>query len=135
MAASRLPTPDEIAELVAFLPRICAEGFKPVARWHGGVSDEDGVLTFPWPEYSRTAEEFFAVAGRAVWSDYAYRPEDTARMLADESLVRSASLAQVKSMLTYCVRGERFCDGHWAAMLEQGYVRRLLERLAALQVP
>jgi hypothetical protein len=29
------------------------------------------------------------------------------------------------------VRGERFCDGHWAAMLEQGHLRRWLERLAA----
>jgi hypothetical protein len=31
------------------------------------------------------------------------------------------------------VRGERFNEGHWGAMIEQGYVRRLLERLAELQ--
>ena len=36
-------------------------------------------------------------------------------------------------MLTFCVRGERFCDGHWAAMIEGGQVRRLLERLAELK--
>jgi hypothetical protein len=36
-------------------------------------------------------------------------------------------------MLTYCVRGERFSDGHWGAMIEAGYVRRLLERLAELR--
>ncbi|MFN8413162.1 MAG: DUF6508 domain-containing protein [Anaerolineales bacterium] len=32
-------------------------------------------------------------------------------------------------MLTFCVRGERFSDGHWGAMIEEGYIRRLLERL------
>jgi len=36
-------------------------------------------------------------------------------------------------MLTYCVRGERFGDGDWGAMIEDGHVRRLLERLAEIQ--
>ena len=36
-------------------------------------------------------------------------------------------------MLTFCVRGERFCDGHWAAMIEGGQVRRLLERLKEIR--
>jgi hypothetical protein len=50
-------------------------------------------------------------------------------MLRDEELVRTASLAQIKTMLTFCVRGERFSDGHWGAMVEKGYIRRILERL------
>jgi len=50
-------------------------------------------------------------------------------MLRDENLVKTASLFQIKTMLTFCVRGERFSDGHWAAMIEKGYIRRLLERL------
>jgi hypothetical protein len=32
-------------------------------------------------------------------------------------------------MLTFCVRGERFSDGHWAAVIGQRYISRLLERL------
>jgi hypothetical protein len=36
-------------------------------------------------------------------------------------------------MLTYCVRGERFSEGHWGAMIEQGHVRRLLERLVEIR--
>jgi hypothetical protein len=47
--------------------------------------------------------------------------------------VRNATLDQIKTMLTYCVRGERVCDGHWCAMIEGGHVRRLLERLAELR--
>ena len=54
-------------------------------------------------------------------------------MLEDEALVRRASMDEIRTMLTYCVRGERFSEGHWGAMIEGGHVRRLLERLAELQ--
>jgi len=53
-------------------------------------------------------------------------------MLEDVEFVRSADLDQVKTMLTWCVRGERFCDGHWGGVLKAGHIRRLLQRLAEL---
>lgn len=65
--------------------------------------------------------------------DFDYVPEEAGRMLEDRALVRQASLDQVRAMLTYCVRGQRFCDGQWCAMIEQGHVRRLPERLAESQ--
>ena len=37
-------------------------------------------------------------------------------------------------MLTCVLRGERFSDGWWGHMIEAGYVRRILERLAELEV-
>ena len=54
-------------------------------------------------------------------------------MIKDESLIQSASIPQIKTMLTFCVRGERFSDGHWAEMIEKGYILRLLERLNTIQ--
>ena len=36
-------------------------------------------------------------------------------------------------MLTFCVRGERFSDGHWAEMIEKGYIRQLLEQLNVIK--
>ena len=53
-------------------------------------------------------------------------------MLKDEEFVKSASLSQIKTMLTFCVRGERFSDGHWAEMIENGYIRKILERINEL---
>jgi hypothetical protein len=129
---TRLPTAQEIAELVAFLPRLYAEGFTPIKAWRGGTRGENGVLTMPWPEYDERVEAFFRAAARECWMDHGYRPEEARRMLMDEELVRGADLAQIKTMLTYVVRGERFCDGHWGAMVEGGQVRRLLQRLAEL---
>jgi Family of unknown function (DUF6508) len=129
---TRMPTLHDIEELVAFLPRLYAEGFTPIKRWRGGAEGPDGVLTMPWPEYDELVGEFFRVASRECWSDYDYRPEEARRMLESDDVLKTADLAQIKTMLTYCVRGERFCDGHWGAMIEGGHVRRLLRRLAEL---
>jgi Family of unknown function (DUF6508) len=129
---SRMPTSNDIEELVSFLPRLYAEGFTPITRWHVGIKDQDGVLTMPWPEYDELVGEFFRVASRECWSDYDYRPEDASLMLESDDILETADLAQIKTLLTYCVRGERFCDGHWGAMIEEGHIRRLLQRLAEL---
>jgi hypothetical protein len=130
---TRRPTAQEMAELVAFLPRLYADGFTPVKRWHGGTPNEDGVLTMPWPEYDEVVEAFIRAASSECWCDYGYDPREAGRMLADTGLVRTAGLDEIKSMITYVVRGERFCDGHWSAMIEGGHVGRLLERLAELE--
>ena len=128
----RLPTQRKIEELVAFLPQLHAEGFTPIKQWGGGTQEQDGVFTMPWPEYEELVETFFRVASSECWCDHDYLPEKTAHMLNNTDFIKTATLSQIKTMLTYCSRGECFCDGHWAAMIEGGHVRRLLERLAVL---
>lgn len=54
-------------------------------------------------------------------------------MLRQPGFVESADLKQIKTLLNYCVRGERFCDGFWARMIEDGHIRRILERLAEIR--
>jgi len=128
----RAPTSREIDQLVAFLPRLYAEGVTPIREWGGGTTAQDGTYTLPWPRYEAVVEEFFRVASSECWTDYGYDPHEAGRMLMNEDAVRAADLPQVKAMLTYCVRGEHFGEGHWGAMVEGGHVRRLLERLAEL---
>lgn len=130
---TRAPTSSEIEALVAFLPRLYLDGFAPVKDWGGGTRDPDGAYVMPWPRYEAVVTEFFEAAGQDCWMDFDYVPEEAGRMLEDQDRVRRASLGEIKSMLTYCVRGERFCDGHWGAMVEGGQVRWLLERLAELR--
>ena len=129
MKESRLPTLQEIEELTAFLPRLYAEGFSPVVSWGGGEKRKDGSFTLPYPHYDSIVEEFFRLGSNGSWLDYEYNPEQAYQMLKDENLLKTASLSQIKTMLTFCMRGERFSDGHWAQMIEEGYIRRLLERL------
>jgi hypothetical protein len=127
------PRARDFDELLAFLPRLYARGFKPVIRWEGGEADADGVFTMPWPKYSPVVGKFVSIASKKCWSDSNYSPEEAAKMLKNEQFVSRATLTQVRAMLTFCVRWERFCDGHWAAMIEEGHVRNLLTRLHQLR--
>ncbi|HSL44924.1 MAG TPA: DUF6508 domain-containing protein [Anaerolineales bacterium] len=129
MKPTRLPALQEIEALTAFLPRLYAAGFSPIVTWEGGGKNKDGSYSLPYPKYDPLVEEFFGHVSSDGWLDYEYNPEQAYQMLKDEQVVKAASLPQIKSMLTFCVRGERFSDGHWGAMIEKGYVRRLLERL------
>ena len=113
MKKNRLPTLEEIEILTSYLPRLYAKGFSPVERWDGGEK----------------LKEFFRHVSADGWLDYEYNPEQASRMLKDENAVKTASPEQIQTMLTFCVRGERFSDGHWGHVINQGYIRRLLERL------
>jgi hypothetical protein len=53
-------------------------------------------------------------------------------MLADEAFFENANMSQIKTILTFCFRGERFSHGHWENMIKKGYIRQLLQRLAEL---
>lgn len=128
MNKTPLPTLQDIEELTAYLPRLYAEGFSPIDSWGGGEKLKDDSYSMPYPNYNPVVEEFFRTVSGA-WLDYGYDPEKAYQMLRNEGLVKTASLSQIKTMLTFCVRGERFSDGHWAAMIEKGYIRRVLERL------
>jgi Family of unknown function (DUF6508) len=132
--STRMPTYQEMQALVAYLPRLYADGFSPVTRWHGGDKGEDGFYRLPWPEYYPLVEELFRLVGGECWLDYGYNPAQAAAMIREAEFVRSASLSQIKTMLTYCLRGERFADGHWAEMIERGYIRNILERIDQLSL-
>jgi hypothetical protein len=132
MKATRPPTIVEINELIAFLPKLYADGLKPVDQWHGGKPDAAGIIQMPYPEYNQVVEEFFRTAGQDFWCDFGYDPTQAGQMIRDAGFVKNSSLDQIKTMLTFCVRGERFCDGHWGEMVESGNIRNILERLAEL---
>ena len=54
-------------------------------------------------------------------------------MFNNEDIVKSADIDEIKTMLTVCVRGERFVSGFWSSIIKDGRLRRLLERLIELQ--
>jgi hypothetical protein len=129
MKRNQFPTSQEIVTLTAFLPRLYLEGFSPIESWGGGEKQKDGSISFPYPNYDPVVEEFFRLVSSEGWLDHEYSPEQAYQMLKDENRIKTASLSQITTMLTFCVRGERFSDGLLAQMIEEGYIRRLLERL------
>jgi hypothetical protein len=129
---THLPTKYEINTLVSYLPRLYEEGFEPIARWEGGEKNDQGVVQMPYPIYDPLVEEFMRTTASEGWMDYGYRPEQAYMLLKDDQAIARANLNEIKSMLTFIVRGERFSDGHWGSMISQGYVQKVLRRLAEL---
>lgn len=78
-------------------------------------------------------KEFFALASQPHWMDYGYEPAAAAALVHDDSGIARASLDEITTMLTFCVRGERFCDGHWAEMISAGRIGAILSRLQQLR--
>ena len=125
-------TGEDIDALLEFLPRFERPG-RTFAKWGDVEKNADGSISLPFPTYDEDVEEFFRLVGQRGWLDYGYKPEEAARMLEDGEFIRHASLEQIKTMLTFCVRGERFCDGHRESLLKGGQIVALLRRLEAIR--
>jgi hypothetical protein len=126
-------TRERIEALLRFLPRFEVPGRAWIEGVAGGEETGDGAVTMRYPVYCEDVLAFCQLAGQPWWSDYAYEPREAGSMLADEARIARATVDELKTMLTYCVRGERFADGHWAAMLETGKIVAILRRLKVLR--
>jgi hypothetical protein len=132
MNAPPAPTRADAEKLTAFLPLLYAPGFQPVARWDGGGKGADGFYRLPYPTYDPLVDHFFAQAAAECWRDYNYNVAWGNQIMEQPEQIAALDVSQIRTLLTYCVRGERFSDGFWAELIEQGRIRLVLERLAQL---
>ena len=118
------PTRTDAERLIAWLPILYAPDFQVEVPRKEGAG--------PWyPEYTREVEDFYRELAGAVWVDYGYYPAEANAMLVPER-VATATLPEIRSMLTLCLRSERFGDGNWGGAISRGMVRWLLERVGVL---
>lgn len=115
-------TIEKIDELLQFLPAFSEPDRQFIKKWEQY-----------YPVYAADVTQFVRLAGDSWWMDTGYQPDEAWQMLADDAFIQSASLEQVKTMLTFFVRGERFSDGHWGNLLENGRIQALLNRLQTLR--
>lgn len=126
-------TREKIDELTQFLPAFEAAGHAFYERWEGGKKNADGVIPMPYPVYPQDVEQFFRLIAQPCWFNYDYEPDRASVMLNDDALIAQATLDEIRTMLTYCLRGERFSDGFWGSVLERGRVQLILRRLLQLR--
>lgn len=131
--ALHVPGVLEADELISYLPRLYAKDFVHTPQWFGGEKNADGVMTMPYPEYDPLVSEFFGRAARECWTDYLYMNSSAPAMAEDKGFIASAGMDDLRTLLTWAVRGERFCDGHWESLIESGTIRAILERLRDLR--
>jgi len=109
-----------------------------MVRWTEGERDEDGTLTLPHPQYAARFDRIWAALAEAgfdpgarldhiAWRDrFAGDPDDPATIAA-------MATDDLRHLAVRARRGERFCDGWWAGLLERGVLLAMLRRAEALR--
>ena len=125
-------TRERIDELLHYLPLFShpTEALNPTAM---GGGEKHGIISLGIPIYPPVVEQFFELARHPCWNDEDYLSKATHEMLADDAVIAAATLDQVKTMLTFCNRGERFCDGFWIDVIQGGRIGAILARLEQLR--
>ncbi len=128
-----MPSLEDIERLVSFLPRLPAAGFIFIEnnKSPDGSGRHPGLLRYP--DYAPIVQELYDAASAECWHDYEYDPGEVGSWLTESGFIEAADLSEIRTLLTYCVRGERFCDGFWGGTIEDGHIRRILERLVELR--
>lgn len=129
------PTPPNLDALVALLPLIESEGFV-AGTPAGGEKQPDGSMTFPYCNYSPIAARLM----RAIYDEHLlikfnwpeWQPT-AERIFSDPTLIASADLDTCRKLLTLRVRKDRFCEGHFAQMIESGHIAVILRRIRDLR--
>ncbi|MCP5094592.1 MAG: hypothetical protein GY943_03455 [Chloroflexi bacterium] len=111
-------TAAQIDQLLSFLPAFKQPNRSFLLGWQGLA-----------PTYPKDVVAFYKAASANHWMDFNYQPATAGKMVQDDVFIAQATLDEIKTMLTFCVRGERFSDGHWATMLENGRIQAILHRL------
>jgi len=124
-----LPNIRDIENLVGYLPILYSNDLNPAEETGRGERDRQGITDTPHPIYTQMVNKLFTEASNDIWMDFAYKPEIQQTLITEEDYIQSASLENIKSLITYCVRGERFCRGHWNQMIQKGYIKNILNRL------
>jgi hypothetical protein len=123
---------ENINALLKFLPEF-SQTEKDFVTWRSATPRADGVGTLPYPDYDPIVDQFRQLVSQEFWCDYDYQMAEVGAMLSDETSIAIASLDQIKSMFTYFVRGERFCDGLQNRLIREGAIAAILRRLQVLR--
>lgn len=76
------------------------------------------------------SKAFFALLAQAPWRDTGYDPATAAALINNPQRIEDATLAELRPLLTWCECGERFNQGHHAALLADGRLQTLMQRLS-----
>ena len=127
-------TQKDIDAILPFLERFEAEGFT-VGTWNSPPDDTPGQM--PWLSFDEAVSQFQQalydndwIAPSFKWPDW---QEAAQEFVASPAKIESADARTIQKLLTTHVRKERFCEGHFAAMFENGHIVALLKRLKAIR--
>lgn len=123
---------DNVFSYIRYLDEV---DIKESCNWEGGESDEDGIITIPFPVYNIKIDEFIndVYKTNLMTNNYlGYIKEKVPENSTFEDIIETADLSLCKAILTDYIRKERFCDGVWADAVKNKVFLRLLMRIKDL---
>ena len=122
-----LISPEGIDNVVSLLPALKSIPPGEIADWSGGYME---------PEYHRTVQGVMdALNGNHFVQPFDWpKWQPTAMKIYKEpTRLSKATLKTCVKLTTLHVRKDRFCGGHFGAMVASGHIIAILERVAALR--
>jgi hypothetical protein len=83
--------------------------------------------------YSDDVQGLLDASRAPAWRDADYGQKKADEILSDPKRIAVASLQDIKTLLTFCVRSERFAEGSWGSRVRSGEISAVLNRLAELK--
>ncbi len=117
---------DQLIDMVSHIEKI---------EWGGGevigkTDEGKDILSFPYAIYPKGLYEGLCDLYDIIGPDHEYL--DHMDVPVEEAVFEDISLEKAGTFLTWMLRGERFCEGLMADMIEKGYLLRLLKRIREL---
>lgn len=89
-------------------------------------------LQFHYYEYPKEIEDLIGAFSAYVFIDTHYTSQPVAEWITNDAFIVNATMDQLKSIITYIVRSERFSSGSWLQFLKEKRIALVINRLDAL---
>ncbi|MDZ7723444.1 MAG: DUF6508 domain-containing protein [candidate division KSB1 bacterium] len=123
-----VPKQSQIDKVTAYL-----ENFKDTQQpFMENKKDNRGLTLKNAYQYRKDVREFFALLQESEWDYLDYLSPEIREFIKYPDKIQFATLKQIKGILTYCLKGERYVEGHRNVMLKRGVVQEALKRLKNL---
>lgn len=123
-----VPKQEQIEKITSFL-----ENFEDTQQiFMENKKDNRGLTQKNSYEYRKDVKEFFTLLQEREWDYLDYLSPEIREFIKNPDKIQFATLKQIKGILTYCLKGERYVEGHRNVMLKRGVVQAALKRLKNL---
>ena len=121
-----IPSKTSIIELTDFLTLLYGNEFEK-----SKTEPKDDLISGGFYTYHPSVIKFFEIASQEHWKDYKYVDNFSEEMI-EPGKIEEASINQLKTIITWCDRTERFFEGHWEYVIASDIIKRVLKRLIQL---
>ena len=121
-----IPSKTSIKELTDFLTLLYGNEIEK-----SKTEPKDDLISGGFYTYHPSLIKFFEIASQEHWKDYKYVDNFSEEMI-QPGKIEEASINQLKTIITWCDRVERFVEGHCEYVIENGIIKRVLKRLIQL---